>query len=213
MNDWQKEAQEKQNQLNALAHLIAQHLGEWKQHEDELHHTSGAKLYLSYCDNGHDRSRLAIRGGLHIGRNGAYETVYDPTTHERLSPPFITVAIARGVETIAKEIRRRVIPEYLRIFKLAVMQVQRQHIRMTTTQENLKRLAAITRDTIDFASQPERKEYSFYETNSVSGEVYVSENRVDLKRISNLTMEQAEFILRYLYDQHDRKTKQEETNQ
>ena len=212
MNDWQKQAQETRNELQKLVHAIAQHLGDWKtgtdaHDRDELTSSTheGAKLYINFV-NGGLRDRVVIRGGMNIARNRGYETVYDPDTHERLHTPEITVAVSRGVETIAKEIRRRVIPGYLRIFQLGKAQVEQHNDHVSRTQANLTRLATITRDHIDFAKEPERQMYSFYESQGPTGEVHVSGDSVRLERLS-LTMQQAEFILQYLYDQHDQKTK------
>lgn len=201
MNDWQKENAEKQAQLQALVHLIAQHLGDWKagtdeHNRDELRNGQGAKLYISFCDNGRERSRVAIHGGMNIGRNGAYETVYDPDTRERLSPPSITVAISRGVETIAKEIKRRVIPEYLRIFELGTLQVQRQNDATAKRQANIRKLAAATGAAVpDFKQHPDTDR--FYIGKRYGIVVVHYDGRAAFEHL-DVTMEEAEYILRYL---------------
>lgn len=202
MNDWQKEQQEKQNQLQILTHAIAHQLGEpWKagadEHQrDEIHNGQGAKLYLSFSNNGHDGSRVAIRAGMNIGRNGAYETVYDPATREKLSPPFITVAISRGVETIAKEIRRRVIPEYLRMFEIGTGQVQRQNYMTAKRQANIRTLAAATGAPVpDFKQNPDTDR--FYVGKRYGIVVVHYDGRAAFEHL-DVTMEEAEYILRYL---------------
>lgn len=197
MNDWQKAEQEKQNQLTILTHAIAQHLGEpWKAgtSEHEIVNGQGAKLYLNFMDN--RTERLSVGGGMHIGRNGAYETVYDPDTRERVRPPSITVAVSRGTETIAKEIKRRVIPEYLRIFELGTLQVQRQNDTTAKRQANIRKLAAATGAPVpDFKQHPDTDR--FYIGRRYGIVVVHYDGSAAFERL-DVTMEEAEYILRYL---------------
>jgi len=195
MNDWQKEREEKARHLRDFVQQIANRLREpWQvsgEDKTDIVNGAGAKLHISI-----DRDRVSIFGGLHIGKNGSYETVWE--NGRRAEVPHITVALTRGVDTVAKEIQRRVLPEYLRILALAQAQIERSNQRRANIQAHLTKLAAITHDFLNFREEPERESYSFYETNGPHGDVQVhGDGEVSLK--FTCSMEEGETLLRYLY--------------
>lgn len=211
MNDYHKELAEKAERLRALVLGVATELAKqtgkpWtpKTSEDdgtrgssEIVNGNGATLHLGFERN-HvfpDRDRVTVSGNLNVGKHGQWVTVYE--NGHRLSSPSITVAFARGHEVIAKEIARRVLPEYLRVLELAKVQLQRENDYRTNVQNRLRTLAAITHDHLDFEKEPERSAYSFYESEGPSGTVQALSDSIDLK--FHCSMKEAEYILRYLY--------------
>jgi hypothetical protein len=84
---------------------------------DTIRHTSGAELFFR-MDSYDVRGRIEIRGSFHIKQHGnLYEHIPYDDRQARLG---ITVARDRNAEAVAREIQRRLIPEYLRIYTVAV---------------------------------------------------------------------------------------------
>lgn len=163
-----------------------------------LRNGTDARIYLSF-DSYNEPTRLSISGYLHIGKKGSYVEVYergeDGTGWYKVSPaPSISVAIARGCAAIAKDIAKRFLPEYLRVFALAQTKVQSDADYEATIAANLQRLANVAKVTVREAGQ---KSFSFSTGESQYHTVAVSANDADLK-LDSLTFEQAEHIIRYL---------------
>jgi hypothetical protein len=205
MTDYQKEQVLKNGALTALTAEIAKGLGNpWKvrpPREDRDEHTypsrwivndTGAELAIS-TDKYHIKpGRVEISGSMFIGRNRAFEQVYENGT--RAEVPTITVAIERGVDVIVKEIQRRLLPEYLRILALAQTQAKRHEEKTAARQARIRKLAAISGDKVpDFEREPESDRLW-----TKHGTVQVHYDKgVTFERLG-VTEEQAEFILTYL---------------
>jgi hypothetical protein len=199
--------EEKKISLSKLAADIAQALGApWtvrpprEGYEDENHPTrvlvngAGAQIWVR-ADEYDIRGRASFSGSLNIGKNGQYETVYE--NGNRVSVPDITVALSRGPEAMAKEINRRLLPEYLRVLALAQAQVVRENERRAKKRAALSKLAGIAGTKMDFEKEPDRDR--LYLPGSRSGHLDVHyDGDVQFERIT-VTQAEAEHILRYLY--------------
>jgi hypothetical protein len=144
---------------------------------------------------------VSISGSLNIGRNGAFVTVYEGG--QRLSPGSISVALSRGPEAIAKEITRRLLPEYLRIFALAVAKLQADNAYDFDVSANLHFLAKAI-GTVVPSKKDDGNSYVEAQRESISfnrGEAYgtirVSNKTAEL-HLRSLTITQAEHILNYI---------------
>jgi hypothetical protein len=199
-------------ELNQLAQEIAENLGnDWfNSEDDENNHKhiyqvgTNARLYVSqrYGVNTH----ILIGGSLHVGRDGQYVEVYEGTGSgwHRASAGEITVAISRGPATIAKEITRRFLPEYLRVLALANAKVASDTAYETDVRLNLKRLAkaADTTVTFDDTNRWDKREAFSLSIGEVYGTVHTSKDTATLE-LRSLTIKQAEAILQALAYQHD----------
>jgi len=163
-----------------------------------------ARIYLQF--DGYEKpSRLSISGYLQIGKNGQYVEVYekgaDGTGWNRATPPSITVAISRGCAAIAKDIAKRFLPEYLRVFSLAQAKVQADADYDAKITANLQRLAKVADVKLLQAEETfrgeTRKSFHFKVGDSRYYDVTTSANDCSLK-LDTLSFEQAEHIIRYL---------------
>jgi len=207
MTEWQEKQILKNGALTALTAEIAAALGApWKarplrEDRDEASYPSrwivngeGAELVVKIEEYGAKKGRVNIYGSLHIGNE--YVTVYE--NGNRVSSPDISVNPERGVEVIAKEIKRRLIPEYLRVLALAQAKVKSDNEATARRQAAIRKLVAVTgAEPPDFAK--ERDKDRFYLRGWRSGDVRVSyDGSVNFERLS-VTHEEAEYILKYLY--------------
>jgi hypothetical protein len=168
--------------------------------------TSNAKLYLSQR-YGTKSTHVTIGGSLHVGRDGSYVEVYakgtDGTGWHRQNVGEITVAISRGPATIAKEITRRFLPDYLRILTLANAKVASDIAYETDVRLNLKRLAkaADTTVTFDDANRWDKREAFSLSIGEVYGTVHAS-NKTATLELRSLPIKQAEEVLRLVMRLH-----------
>jgi hypothetical protein len=179
----------------------------WMVHIDRA---DGAKLYLQlHSSKGYDLcDRLHVQGSLNIGRNREYVQVYERgpsgTGWDRCINPDITVALSRGAEAIAKEITRRLLPEYLRIYALAVAKLQDDNAYDTKVDNNLRILAKAIGTVLPAKKQDPNNSYVEKQRTSFTfnhGEVYgdiTASNKTAELKLRCLTINQAEHILAYI---------------
>lgn len=167
-----------------------------------LRNAGKARIYLQF-DGYNEPTRLSISGILNIGKNNQYVEVYergaDGTGWNRVNAPSITVAIARGPEAIAKDIAKRFLPEYLRVFQLAVDKVQADTDYDAAITANLQRLASVAGEKLP-SEQNYRGEVNKNFTLHIGNNYYtVTASAKDCSlKLDNLTIEQATYIIKYL---------------
>jgi hypothetical protein len=165
----------------------------------------GARIYLSLaCSKGYQvYDRVSVSGHMHIGKNGSYVEVYDRgadgTGWNRVSAPSITVASSKNPEAIAKDIAKRFLPEYLRVFALAQAKVQADADYDAAITANLQRLAKVAGETLPSTQQRYGQVNSsfHFRVGQRYYDVTASAKDCSMKMIS-LSIEQCEFIIRYL---------------
>ena len=168
-----------------------------------LRNAGKARIYIQF-DQYEVPKRLIISGWQHIGKNTSYVEVYekgaDGSGWNKQSVPSITVALARGHNAVAKDIAKRFLPEYLRIFALAEEKVAADLAYEGKIAANLQRLAAVAGVKLLGAESTyrgeQRKEFS-WRVGTAYHEVKVNDHEADLK-LNDLTFEQAEHIIKYL---------------
>ncbi len=188
--------------LNELTRKIAAALGSpWRyvEQNDEPYPTdhvddgNGARLYFRWADY-NKRTRIAVSGSLHIGKNGSYEEVRE--NGHRVPVPDITVAVERGVEKIVAEIRRRLLPEYMRLLGIARAQVASHNDYEGTRRANLTALAAIV-----CTSEPKNDEQAsvtyYHNDGRGYGDIWCSADSCNLK-LSSLSIATAREVLELL---------------
>lgn len=161
-----------------------------------LRNAGDARIYIEF-DGYNEPKRLTISGWLHIGKNRSYVDVYE--NGERVFVPSITVALSRGCEVIAKEIARRFLPEYLRIFALAQQKVAKEIAHDTKLTQNLERMARVVGvKALNVSTSTGRVNttLNFRTGESQYHHLSVSDDAVQLAL--DVTLEQAETILRFL---------------
>ena len=169
-----------------------------------LRNAGQARIYLHFEGYGStEGQRLVVSGWQHIGKNSQYVEVYERcpvgSGWYRQNAPSITVSVKRGPEAIAKDISKRFLPEYLRIFALAEAKVTTDLAYARTLVDNLLRLAKVAGVTVptDNTWRGEQRKYFSLHIGNSYHTVQANEKDADLK-LSSLTFEQAEHIIRYL---------------
>ena len=94
---------------------------------------------------GSRKGRIEVHGNFHIGRNQEFIDVreWNHSTSERCKLPEISVSGTRGAAAIAKEIKRRFLPEYLPLLQKAINRRDAANSHEDKTRANLTVLAAI----------------------------------------------------------------------
>ena len=169
-----------------------------------LRNAGKARIYIQF-DGFNEPKRLTVSGYQHIGKNNSYVEVYDRgadgTGWTKASVPSITVAISRGPEAIAKDIAKRFLPEYLRVFALVEEKVAADSAYEAKIAANLQRLADVagvhfhSEDGLNYRGE-QRKSFS-WKVGTAYHEVKVNDHEADLK-LNDLTFEQAEKIITLL---------------
>jgi hypothetical protein len=144
--------------------------------------------------------KLSISGNFHFKLNKTYaEWVdvreWDTGTNGRAAYPEITVSTVRGAQTIACEIKRRMLPEYLRLHAKAAEQVAHAREYQGKRIVALKALAAIVGEdlTKKLAAEPEMDRFNFYRE-SASGEVWACPTEANLT-LRSIPLDKAQRIL------------------
>jgi hypothetical protein len=183
-------------ELEVLIAGITKELGTpWKVEPDEWarapHIGDGneGRLYLST-----EKERVHIHGSLNIGKNGAYVILYE--NNIRVTAPSISVALSRGHGAIATEIKRRLLPEYLRVLELAKAKRDGEENYERSRHANLIELAALVGK--NYSELKEGTEsLSFYHDKKGYGDIWASADSVNLK-LNNLSIAKAKEILKML---------------
>jgi hypothetical protein len=151
---------------------------------------------------GSRKGRIEIHGNFHIGRNREFIDVreWNHSTSERCKLPEISVSGTRGAAAIAKEIKRRFLPEYFPLLQKAIDKRDAANSYEDNTRANLTALAAIVNASVP--TERDRTTASFYHNDKAYGDIQVSGDSVTLK-LSSLTMKQAQSILAMLTEKAD----------
>jgi hypothetical protein len=214
---------ERSEALRAIAFGVALELGHpWTYTEQDAEHCAarefiqnkdtGMKVFFGLSSSkGYELcDRVEVSGHLNIGKNNAYVTLYEGSS--RVAVPSISVARARGAVAIAKAITSRFLPEYTRIYNLALAKVSADNDYDTQVTTNLQRLAKASGTVISDSDSrcggfrnEVRTSYSL-SIGEVYGTVTASTDTAELG-LRCLTMEQAEHILQYLKGNKGKQTR------
>jgi hypothetical protein len=147
---------------------------------------------------GSQKGKVTIHGNFHIGHSGnKFVDIREFGTGGYFALPSISVTIARGPEAIAKEIKRRFLPEYLPLLAKAIVKRDSREAYENQTRANLLRLAAIVNQSIkDLREDTDR--VTVYK-DKFYGEIQCSDTKATLT-IHDLSIEGAEQILRLVQD-------------
>lgn len=195
---------EQQKELTAITLAVTAELGapwnivpprESYDATNEIANNDGAKLYLRIQYNHTDR--VNISGSMHFEVNGRLQYVSVYENGQKLDIPSVSVAIKRGPAAIAKEIKRRLLPSYLHAVELAKADSKRMSDNTARRQANIRELVALSEGARlpDFQMYPDADR--FYLGKRSGTVVAHCDGRVNFERL-DVTMEEAEFILRYL---------------
>lgn len=164
-----------------------------------LRNAGKARIYIQFDGYGDKLQRLIVSGYQNIGKNGAYVEVYnrgeDGTGWNRVTEPSITVAVSRGCAAIARDITKRFLPEYLRVFALVEEKVAADAVYEATIAKNRNRLAAHCGVALHADDNGKRTDFSWHHNGYHT--VKVSKDNCDLD-LNDLTFEQAEHIIWFL---------------
>ena len=202
---------ERSEALRTIAFCVAEELGHpWAYVEPRAEESNwsefisnletGMKIYFSlHASKGYEvLDRVEVSGSLNIGKNGQFVSVYEGG--QRLTAGSISVARDRGVVAIAKAIRSRFLPEYTRVYGLAVMKIAADSAYDYQVTANLQRLAKAS-DTVIPADKDNYRSEARSSFHLSMGEVYgtaQASNDTAQLELRCLTIPQAEYILRYL---------------
>jgi hypothetical protein len=146
-----------------------------------------AELAIRIETYGARKGRIEISGNFHIGRDRQFVDVREWNGSERSKLPGISVSGERGAQAIAKEIKRRFLPEYLPLLAKAIARRNESNTYEDKTRANLPMLAEIAGARVP----EERGRTTTYFT---GGDIQVSGDSITLK-LSSLSVEQAKQIL------------------
>jgi hypothetical protein len=146
-----------------------------------------AELAIRIETYGARKGRIEVHGNFHIGRNREFIDVREWNGSERAKLPEISVSGERGAQAIAKEIKRRFLPEYLPLLAKAIARRNEANTYEDKTRANLAMLAEI----VGARVPAERGRTTTYFT---GGDIQVCGDSITLK-LSSLNVEQAKQIL------------------
>jgi hypothetical protein len=146
-----------------------------------------AELSIRIETYGSRKGRIEISGNFHIGRGREFIDVREWNGSERSKLPEISVSGERGAQAIAKEIKRRFLPEYLPLLAKAIARRNEANSYEDKTRANLATLAEIAGARVP----EERGRTTTYFT---GGDIQVCGDSITLK-LSSLSVEQAKQIL------------------
>lgn len=137
---------ERKQQLIVLVGQVLEHLKPWYiDHSHDYYNVRAirddmpeAALWFNL-----DRERLEISGG--------YPRKYEPYASE--NPPRISVSAGRPAESIAKDIKRRFLPEYIPLYAQKVKLKRETEAQIAVTNAALDELAALLGGQAKYAEQ------------------------------------------------------------
>lgn len=168
-----------------------------------------AQISISIETYGAQKGRIKVHGNYHMQLNGRLQFIdareYGHGTN-RESFPEITCSPTKGIDLVAKDIKRRFLPDYLRIVKKAI---ERRNQYQASNDQTLATLRALAKDVLSpehqgrlenrIQERPEETK-SFYLEGS-RGEVSVSGHSITLK--IDVSLEQARQILAWVSQGND----------
>jgi hypothetical protein len=162
-----------------------------------------AQLYLHLTSNGYSKPAdfVVIGGSLNVGKDRQYVRVYergaDGKGWNEAHVSNIKAKIARGAKAIAGDIKRRLLPEYLRVLALAQKQVADEAERVNRVRAVLDRLAPLVNKTTDNLNE-EASSLSFYNETQGYGDIKAHSDGTVSLELNNLSEEKARKILELL---------------
>jgi len=163
--------------------------------DDEHNHVlvgpNEAKLYIS-MEGDTKGDRIYIGGSFHIGK----DRFGNPGSYVRPDndPGTISVALKRGEEAIAREIRMRYLPKYLPALAQARQKRDAQQAYRTARHENLQKLQNLGGDMRKLDIDAER---GYLHIGEVYGHIEATNDSASLE-LRCLTIQQAEAIIKLL---------------
>lgn len=158
-----------------------------------LRNAGNARIYVQFVGYADNPERMEVSGNLNIGKNRQYVQLYE--NGNRVGVPTITVAVSRGCAAIAKDISKRFLPEYMRLFTMAETKVREEAKAKADIHANLQGLASAVGKSIPI---DEASGFNFsFGVSGVYGNVAAFADDASLN-IKNLTYAQAAHILKYL---------------
>ncbi len=149
------------------------------------------------CQPSYPLSLFLLHPLLNVGKDGQYVQVYEKEADgkgwERAILPEISVALSRGSEAIAKEITRRLLPEYFRILALGIAQAEKDSAYANAKAVNFRVLA----QAIGEKEPQERDENVHFSAGEAYGTIQASATTAEL-HLRSLTIDQAQHILKFL---------------
>jgi hypothetical protein len=160
---------------------------------------------------GQEKGRIAVSGNFHI-RQGFREvhdvtngnisvpnvSFYDPRDYNerQKSLPSISCAPTKTAEQIAKDIKRRLLPEYLPLITRAIEKRDASEKYYEDSRNNLQQLAAIVgyEHRIN-KNESTAKHVSGYSSDGAYCDISTNDNGITDIKINNLTMDQAKRVL------------------
>ena len=172
-----------------------------------------AQLYLTLAGRLNRETgtytHINVGGSFHVGKNGTYVEVYEKglginSGWNKASVPSINIAYSKGAQKIAQEIKRRFLPEYLRVLALALDKVAKddafekaRHLLLTSCLQLCGKVEAPRED----AKGKGWANLTEYDPDSTRGILTAnfecSSTEVDLK-LDNLTFDEVKHIITYL---------------
>lgn len=162
-----------------------------------------AQLYLHLIRSSYNKpaDRVSIGGSFAVGKNRQHVTVYergeDGTGWNQTNVQNITANIARGAKAIAGDIKRKLLPEYLRVLALAQKQVADEAARVNRVRGVLDRLAPVVNKTTNNLNE-EASALSFNDDAKGYGEIKAHSDGTVSLELNNLSEAKAKKILALL---------------
>jgi hypothetical protein len=186
-----------------LAKSIASALGSPWQHvaQDEPYptqyivNTENRDAEISVRLDYSNKSRVALSGSLHIGKNRQYVEVRE--NGERQTVPTVTVNLERGIGAVVQAINKRLLPEYLRLLALAQKQVAAENDYHSKVRGILNRLAPLVNESTA-KLQDEASSLSFYHSTKGHGSIQAHGDGTVSLDLNSISEEKAKRILALL---------------
>ena len=128
--------------------------------------------------------------GVYPREKGGYVDVYDPVTNKRVSAPSITVSGEKSATQIARDVERRLLPDYRKRLALVRARVQAGNDWQAETERTLE---SVKGEPLDEEEKRDR-EVNFYRETGKLGGIKASGKGVSLE-VSDVTPDQARRIL------------------